>query len=119
MALLKCPDCGREVSDKAAACPGCGCPVDAESSIKSADDIENATSDISDKPKRKKAPIIALSILFVLVIGIGVYFVPPYIHYRKAISYIESGEYSKAVSEIKSAPKRPLIMPERPYIITY
>jgi len=24
MALFKCPDCGREVSDKAKACPGCG-----------------------------------------------------------------------------------------------
>ena len=24
MALIKCPECGREVSDRAAACPGCG-----------------------------------------------------------------------------------------------
>jgi hypothetical protein len=27
MALLKCDDCGREVSSKALACPHCGCPV--------------------------------------------------------------------------------------------
>lgn len=27
MALKPCADCGREVSTKAAACPGCGCPV--------------------------------------------------------------------------------------------
>ena len=27
MALLKCPECGKDVSDKAAACPQCGCPV--------------------------------------------------------------------------------------------
>ena len=27
MALIKCPECGREISDKATACPGCGCPV--------------------------------------------------------------------------------------------
>lgn len=27
MALIKCPECGREISDKAASCPGCGCPV--------------------------------------------------------------------------------------------
>lgn len=27
MALIKCPECGREISDKAVACPGCGCPV--------------------------------------------------------------------------------------------
>lgn len=27
MALIKCPECGRDVSDRAASCPGCGCPV--------------------------------------------------------------------------------------------
>lgn len=27
MALITCPECGREISDKAVACPGCGCPV--------------------------------------------------------------------------------------------
>ncbi|WP_249303408.1 zinc-ribbon domain-containing protein [Qiania dongpingensis] len=28
MALIKCPECGKEVSDKAAACPNCGFPLD-------------------------------------------------------------------------------------------
>ena len=27
MALIKCPECGREVSDKAASCINCGCPL--------------------------------------------------------------------------------------------
>nr|MDA8228386.1 hypothetical protein [Desulfitobacterium hafniense] len=27
MALIKCTECSKEVSDKAAACPNCGCPV--------------------------------------------------------------------------------------------
>lgn len=27
MALIKCPECGREVSDKATSCPTCGCPI--------------------------------------------------------------------------------------------
>lgn len=27
MALIKCTECGKEFSDKAAACPNCGCPV--------------------------------------------------------------------------------------------
>ena len=29
MGLIKCPDCGHMVSDRAAACPSCGCPADA------------------------------------------------------------------------------------------
>lgn len=27
MSLIKCPDCGKEVSDKAPACPNCGRPI--------------------------------------------------------------------------------------------
>lgn len=28
MALVKCPECGREISNKAVSCPGCGYPVE-------------------------------------------------------------------------------------------
>ena len=28
MALILCPECGREISDAAAACPNCGFPLD-------------------------------------------------------------------------------------------
>lgn len=31
MALIKCPECGREVSDKAKNCPFCGCPIESVS----------------------------------------------------------------------------------------
>ena len=27
MALINCPECGKEISDRAVACPNCGCPV--------------------------------------------------------------------------------------------
>ena len=27
MALIRCPECGKEISDKAAACPNCGAPI--------------------------------------------------------------------------------------------
>lgn len=27
MAIIKCPECQNEVSDKASACPKCGCPI--------------------------------------------------------------------------------------------
>ena len=29
MSLIDCPDCGRQVSSNAPACPGCGAPMDA------------------------------------------------------------------------------------------
>ena len=34
MALIKCPECGREVSDKAAACIHCGFPLEKELNTK-------------------------------------------------------------------------------------
>ena len=27
MAMIECPECGKSISDKAATCPGCGCPI--------------------------------------------------------------------------------------------
>lgn len=35
MALINCPECGKEISDKAKSCPNCGCPIK-EASIESA-----------------------------------------------------------------------------------
>jgi|GEM_PF-2196951 len=34
MAMIRCGECSREVSDKAASCPACGAPVDAESALR-------------------------------------------------------------------------------------
>lgn len=27
MAMIKCPECGKEISNKALTCPNCGCPI--------------------------------------------------------------------------------------------
>ena len=32
MALLPCPECGREISSRAPACPACGCPIAGDAS---------------------------------------------------------------------------------------
>ena len=33
MALIKCRECGKEISDRAGACPGCGAPLGNGSSV--------------------------------------------------------------------------------------
>ena len=33
MALISCPECGKEVSEKAASCPNCGAPISGNSSV--------------------------------------------------------------------------------------
>lgn len=35
MALIQCPECGRQVSSRAASCPNCGCPIEAADKDKS------------------------------------------------------------------------------------
>lgn len=34
MALITCPECGRQVSNRAASCPSCGCPINAPEASK-------------------------------------------------------------------------------------
>lgn len=33
MALIKCQECGKEISNKANTCPNCGCPIEKEKII--------------------------------------------------------------------------------------
>ena len=30
MALIKCPECGKEISDRAPLCVNCGCPIQSQ-----------------------------------------------------------------------------------------
>lgn len=50
MALIKCPECGREISDTAGCCPGCGCPM---------------------KNNNTKKNVLAILIVAIAIIGIG------------------------------------------------
>lgn len=46
MALVRCSECGKEFSNKAAACPNCGCPISevVSTQIRSFDDAFNAVA---------------------------------------------------------------------------
>jgi hypothetical protein len=53
MALVKCPDCGRDVSNAAPACPGCGRPIDAAVSSQA----EPASASASSLEDRSAEPL--------------------------------------------------------------
>ena len=45
MSLIKCQECGKEVSDKAFSCPNCGCPIETfQSSNNYVDESKNTDS---------------------------------------------------------------------------
>ena len=48
MALLKCKECGKEISDKAKTCPNCGCPIEDEFAK------TETTKDIQTEPKKNE-----------------------------------------------------------------
>ena len=52
MALIQCPECDRRISDKAHACPGCGCPVDVSPAIPNPSDSKTAAEAQQPTPAR-------------------------------------------------------------------
>ncbi len=66
MALIKCKECGHEVSDKASSCPNCGCPIER---------VETRQEVLyEEKPEKKKGWIWALIVALLCLIGGGGYY---------------------------------------------
>lgn len=70
MALIKCPECGHEVSDKATSCPNCGYMLEKQ-------EVENKSEEPQKQPKketdnRKKIAIGIGVIVLVVIIIIGI-----------------------------------------------
>lgn len=73
MAMIKCPECQKDISDKAVSCPNCGCPVEYATSDTQTQQPE-LTPNNNKKPLNKKwlvAGVIAIPII-VLAIIIGI-----------------------------------------------
>ena len=86
MALIKCEECGKEISDKAISCPNCGCPIS---------EIRNE-SEVTDKKycakcgailirerkeetdKRKLAVLIVGIVAVILIIGGSLFYLDRY-----------------------------------------
>lgn len=90
MALIKCEECGQMVSDKAAACPHCGCPVTVNNQTTvNSNDLSNSTDEDNGRKKHN-------SMRYLLVIGalafaclVGGYF---YLQMAKVINDTSSPE---------------------------
>lgn len=66
MALLKCPECDSQVSDRAQCCPKCGFPV------KDMIELERKTAQESKRIKCKKMIGIVLAVVVLCVVTVGV-----------------------------------------------
>lgn len=108
MGLLKCPDCGKKVSDRLDACPKCGCPFSKE--IKDSAAVyeqsfnEQKKQHTTQTSAKKKTLIIALIIILVAAaIATTLYFVLNLknLQIKKAQEFITNGDYSSAVVKLE------------------
>lgn len=71
MALIKCPECGKEISDKALACPGCGYPINEETIdiIASPHRIDQPVNKVQ-KPAPQKHNIVPVITIIITILAI-------------------------------------------------
>lgn len=70
MALIKCPECGKEISDQAQSCPNCGYPINNAQQPPVADSQTSDTATTASPPPKKKGALkIALAIGVLVVIA--------------------------------------------------
>ena len=76
MALIVCPECGKEISDKAVSCPYCGNPMSETPTQMNSETIQDTlvdTTSVSTQNKKKKivlASAIAAIAIVLVVVGI-------------------------------------------------
>jgi hypothetical protein len=70
MALIKCIECGREISDKAAACPQCGCPKAVAGPAPGPQDIRPSIE--SDLSNDKAAPFLLIGALLGIIVAVAI-----------------------------------------------
>ncbi len=81
MALIKCIECGKEISDKAETCPNCGYPTDAsieQAELKKIEEKyekrEKEIKNVKKKKKSKRELIILIIVLVIAIIALTLYF---------------------------------------------
>lgn len=79
MALIKCPECGHQVSDKASACPNCGCPIAFANSQPKSQTAQSITAKPVKEPEwvkkykskaKKRNTRIIISWVILIILGI-------------------------------------------------
>lgn len=108
MAMIKCPECGKEISDKASSCPNCGYLMNSSS------EKEKTSFNLNVKRTGGTSKKIKILIILLLFIGVGgilynILVVQPKIKeeqdlaiYNEVYSLIKSDKYAEAISEIES-----------------
>lgn len=109
MALISCPECGKEVSDRASSCIHCGCPLREEAIPVVAPAAEKVTLPKKNRRKQKKTvgkrSILIAAITVAILMAVAIIFLPQIkvkAAYIKARSLYDNGQYAQALTCIGS-----------------
>lgn len=72
MSMIKCPECGKEISDKASACPNCGYPLTAEDKNETVSPPIPTTIPVKKKKKRGCLTSIIVFLFFIFIVGTAI-----------------------------------------------
>lgn len=89
MALIICPECGKEYSDRADACPNCACPATHVGST-------DASGNVISQPKVKKRHSIIPTIILIALLAVGAWYAYRIWSYHSGLNAMYSGNYSTA-----------------------
>lgn len=91
MALIQCPECGKEISDRASNCPNCGCPIHVEVKEERTQQVELTNVSQGMSKKFKKIGVWAVIIIVALVAAFFIL--------KKTKEAQQKAEYEAQVSE--------------------
>lgn len=107
MALIICSECGKEVSDRAQACPNCGAPISVEIGRETDIALQNQPLPAIIPRKKNKVWIVILAIFIIIAVIASVIvgsliFLRPQIACSSARKMISEGNYKEAVKILSS-----------------
>ena len=88
MALIKCSECGSEISEKAQVCPKCGCPVD-------------VSKEIIATNKKKKIKKISIFVSVLLIIAILIVTVVKIMNRPNTDGYFSETRWGMTMEQVK------------------
>ena len=95
MALIKCPECGNPVSDKADKCPKCGYPMALVEKAAVAEPetiVEEQKAPAAEHPvKKKKNSVLLIVIAVILIIAAALYVTQVYLPEQKRKAFTKVG----------------------------
>lgn len=114
MALMKCPECGNEISDMAKQCPMCGCPINKriindKKHNKANSNEDSANGNVNELKNNNGVLKIAIAIICVSLVGIAVILSIAIVYprysvmkqYKTAEKLVSEEEYIEAIEIYK------------------